>query len=234
MKLGRVFLSGCAVYIIVAACSAIDPGRPGREAVVVAASGGESSSAAAVVGAGPGGGSGGRSGASAGGGIMDPVPTANADPTSGARLMAHFWSGADGSKSYMDGLWYDRMMDTDCGVTRASDGRYRCMPYWGLRGYYPLIAPAIIQNHYSDATCTIPISLAVQGAPSPRFATKMATQSDHERYYRIGAILYIESAYAISGASCVATPVPEGYDSYGVGVEVSPDEFVEMTFQVEP
>jgi hypothetical protein len=121
MKIGRVFLSGCAVYVLVAACSAVgrrntdDSGLGGK--VGPSSGGGRMDSSGDVAGSG-----------AASGTYMDPVPIASADMTSGSRLKAKKWHGVDGSEGYVTGWWYDSQLMTDCGVRVAPDGKQRCLP----------------------------------------------------------------------------------------------------------
>jgi hypothetical protein len=175
MKVGRVFLSGCMVYVIVAACSAIDPAGQ-RGATSWQGDGGRGDGGTASMASGQGGvdgsgglggrpdvGSGGRGGSASnvgsggsGGSILDPVPTASADPISGTRLKARYWQGADGSKSYIDGAWYDSELDINCAAAIAADGTFRCLPTpydgtaseWVQVGFFA----------FEDSLCTQPIA----------------------------------------------------------------------------
>lgn len=233
MKIGRVFLSGCAVYFIVAACSAIDPGRPESEAVGVSASGGGRGNAGSAGGAGPDG-SGGRSGASAGGGVMDPVPTANADPASGTRLKAKFVVGSDGSKSYLDGQWYDSGLMIDCVATPAADGSTRCMPQ----------AAAYAGSLYSDPECTDLVAYSYYPCTEPRPSPSlvMLYSEVYEplcaparyRVRRTGSAMPGPVYSRRSSGACAGAELPVGYSFYELGAEVPLSDFVELTLAVEP
>lgn len=115
-----VFASGCAVYVIMAACSSMG----GSGGTSTSGGGGQAmtgggmatnSSGQAMGGGGMGSGgnamsSGGMSNGGNGGGsgrdsgifdvLTDPIPDADAQPMSGSRLKARFRLGADGSKEY--------------------------------------------------------------------------------------------------------------------------------------
>src|SRR5215212_7630887 len=95
----RMLTGGCMVYVALAACNAAEHrGKPP--------------------------GSNGKDGS----GFVDPVPSAKADPTNGARLKAKVRTGEDGTKEYISGIWYDAERQEECAFTTAADGKERCMP----------------------------------------------------------------------------------------------------------
>lgn len=225
MKVGRVFLSGCAVYVIVAACSAMDPGRlggGGGGSVPVASGVGDSGGMASV----------GALGSGGTGGFLDPVSPASADPTSGTRLKAKSWHGTDGSIQYISGMWYDRDMMTDCMPFEASDASIRCLPAPSMPVYSDLAA-------YEDSQCT---SMLVQQPPctmSQRFVFDYGLSSQvacpgRVRVRELGAQVTVTSYYRRSGNSCVAQPPVSGILLRRAGDEIPPNQFVEMTLHVEP
>lgn len=260
MKSLYVFLSGCMVYVLVAACSAMDPGRAGGggsapHAAVVGGAGGVAVMASGAAGhdgasvgiggasgasvgvGGHGGmsssaGHGGALGAGGAGGFLDPVPPAHADPTSGTRLKARFWMNADGSKSYLDGIWYDSLLMTDCAASKVpGDSVYRCTP-----GNMPGDLDDAWVNGlvgFTDAACSTPIIGESSSRSAPKFALfgRYAPPS----FRRVGRVAGTSSFYEFdSNVSCVAgTPAP-GYIYYTLGPAMAPSEFVEMTMHVEP
>jgi len=63
----------------------------------------------------------GAGGNGAGGSEMGP-----AGYTSGSRLKAHYFVGADGSRQFR--AWYDSQLDMLCDWARATDNKTRCLP----------------------------------------------------------------------------------------------------------
>jgi len=187
MQLGRtfgVFVSGCFVYVAVAACSS--SGTMGMSGSSVSGSGGHGGAVAASSSSGHGGhggavaaGGGGHGGAMAASGgagtdgaggkgvggdsgifdaLTDPVPDAFAgteDPASGTRLKGKFIAGADGSKMYLPSVWYDSQRQEDCAFGTAGDGMLRCLPT-SVQDF-PLF--------YTDAQCTKPFAILASGPP---------------------------------------------------------------------
>lgn len=225
MKIGRVFLSGCAVYVLVTACSAMS--SPGGES----SSGGRSAGGNGHGGAtgGFGGGSAGAGGRGGAGGFLDPVPPANADPTSGSRLKAKSWRGADGSVQYVAGVWWDSELEVDCTPARTSDGVMRCLPA-------PTNA-AVSSGVYEDASCTT-LLFYLQ---SPCDLGRLVMLYDHFeqcawRYtvHEVGDRVTISTWYSLDAGGCTELPHDQALTFYRIGPELSPERFVEMTLRVEP
>ncbi len=139
-----VFLSGCSVYVLMAACSGSDMSTASH------------SSSGSVAGGGRGGGGGGAATASSSGGhggtaedsgifdvLTDPVPDADAAPMSGARLKKKYLLGDDGTREDLPG-WYDSQRLEDCNFMLASDGKSRCLP-GAQNGYLAFTDPACSQ-----------------------------------------------------------------------------------------
>lgn len=220
MKSVRIFLSACLVYVIVAACSAMDPayvvghgGAGGSETATTSVSGGA-----------------GHGGAAGQGGLMDPVPPADAEPTDGSRLKARYWTGDDGSKSYAPGQWYDSQLDLACSPAPVSEREYRCMPVSGISGS-PL-------DMYSDAACSQKLRVTwICSGTKARFAMTIATSGpcgtvvSGPHVYTIGAMVPQSTTLYIKGASSCAAFWPAGYDVYTVGAEVPLSTFVGMTLR---
>lgn len=240
MKVGRVFLSGCAVYVIVAACSAIDPAGQ-RGATSGRGDGGTASMASGAAGADGSSGLGGRpdvgvgdrgatggSGSSGGssGAIMDPVPEASADPVSGTRLKAVYVEGSDGSKAYYGGSWFDSELGVNCVTLTAADDRIRCMPPGGLN-------PSA--GYYEDALCTVgaPAGPCASIAQEVYILTEAVGDTCSTRYhyrpFRRGAQL--STVYGIRSGACVAVDLPIGWTAYAHGSEMPPSSFVEITMR---
>lgn len=239
MKVGRVFLSGCAVYVIVAACSAIDPAGQ-RGATSGRGDGGTAAMASGAAGADGSGGLGGRpdvgvggSGATGGSGvsggssgtIMDPVPPANADPISGTRLKALYVEGSDGSKAYALG-WHDVDLGVDCVQMTTADGRSRCVPWVGL---------GTSNQYFSDPSCAAAVALGTCGYAYGDYV-HMTHNSDAEcpyaavlRVFRRGP--QISTVYALRSGVCEAAALPTGFIAYAIGTEVPPSSFVELTMR---
>ena len=114
----RLVVGSVAVYVIVAACSANEGNTPSAVKNGTAATGGTTNA---------------NGGTNSNGGslltaITNPIPDAAAQAaTSGTRLKASYYVGADGSKEFI-GL-YDSQLGVNCSFYSASDGTSRCMPW---------------------------------------------------------------------------------------------------------
>ena len=118
----KTFGGACLVYVVIAACNA------GENSARYVDSDGSAPN-----------GHDGSSGADGSGGdlldaLTNPVADAKADPaTSGTRLKAKYYAGADGSRQFVG--WHDAQRDEDCYFGAAADGVLRCAPFRGDRGW---------------------------------------------------------------------------------------------------
>jgi len=130
-EIGRLIAGSLAIYVVMAACSATESANRTTKAAggtsAIAANGGTTSSVVE-------GGATGITSYSSGSSsiintIVNPVKDAYAS-TSGSRLKAKFRTGSDGSKEYLEGLWWDSERSEDCTVSPyvMTDGTYRCLP----------------------------------------------------------------------------------------------------------
>jgi hypothetical protein len=170
------------------------------------------------------------------GGIMDPVPDANAEPKSGTRLKARMLIGEDGSRQWNYG-WHDSQRDEDCTFTLASDGVMRCLPMTAA-------ASAVGSGYFADAACSQPLAFVAVVGPCngntqkpPKSAYRAgplcgATYS--YEIYEVGAAFDGATIYVKSGASCLSTPTPASYAYYALGTQVPASSFVGAIEQVEP
>jgi len=132
----KAMFAGCIVYVVMAACGG-SKGAPGFASKDGGGSIGDGSSS----GSGPGG----DNDSDLVDALTNPVPDANAEPTtSGSRLKARYYVGEDGSRQFVG--WYDSQRKEECSFLSAGDGETRCLP----AGAYPI-------GVYSDANCTTPI-----------------------------------------------------------------------------
>jgi len=59
-------------------------------------------------------------------GSSGPVPDANADPTSGSRLLVEYLQADDGATQPVG--WFDSTRNEECAWATADDGQLRCLP----------------------------------------------------------------------------------------------------------
>lgn len=190
----KILVGGSVVYLALAACTASEHGRTPS------------------------------SGASSGSGITDPVPNANADPTSGSRLKAKYRTSEDGSKEYLSGIWYDSNRKEDCQFATASDGKERCLP----------IASTSL-SYYSDDACTQWIASASSADCAPKYGMtfEQATcGAASVHIFPVGAKTMPAKLYVKSGSSCLAAGSPDPAAAYfALGAELGASAFVESSVQ---
>jgi hypothetical protein len=208
MKMRDVCLSllgGALVYVAMAACSA------GGDAGSVGSVGGVGSGGSAV-----------RSANGGSGSLMNPVPTASADPVSGTRLKAQYMIADDGSKEYVTDLWFDSQRNETCAFTVAGDGKQRCIP------------GGAAASMYSDSSCSTPILAVPTGCTTPPYAVgtdlSTCTQTpDANHVYVVGpaATPAPTSLFMTSGTSCFSVgPAALGFAYYTIGAEIPAASFV--------
>ncbi|MGE5186189.1 MAG: hypothetical protein ACM31C_29240 [Acidobacteriota bacterium] len=130
--------------------------------------------------------------------------------TSGTRFRARLWTPGDGSDPIFAG-WRDTMLDTDCVLSAASDGKDRCMPNH-TRG----------DQYYADAACTVPLAW-IESSPCGHdgYAYFLdATSLFHE--LPIGAV-YTGPVY--KPGPCTPTTAPATGTLYSTGAEVPASAF---------
>lgn len=253
-----VFASGCAVYVIMAACTGTVTNNNGSQAT---SGGGHGASGGHAMGGG------GHGGTMTGGGdsgildaLMDPVPHADAEPMSGTRLKGKFRLGADGSKEYRvwlpktgsllydygpTTLWYDSQRQEDCAAAKAADGKMRCLP--------TETAPEI-SNLFTDAQCTNRVWRVPAGQPScvlppPKYvhapdmsAPCQLPDPNHPlytfRYFLVGALVAkpqtLYQLNLINNTCNLQGGADPTFAYYAVGPEIDPAAFVEFTDGVDP
>ena len=192
----KMLAGGCVIYVALAACNAAEHG------------GTRPSSRGA-----------------GGGGLVDPVPSAKADPASGSRLKAKLRTGDDGSKEYLSGVWYDTERQEDCIFETAADGRERCMP-----------PSQSVLTLFADAACKQAMAVASAACP-PKYSV-MSEQADcgaaRVHIYSIGATMTPARVYLSAGGTCIdAGPADPSAAYYEVGAEVPASSFVSATVQYQ-
>lgn len=210
MKIGRVMLSGIAVYVLVAACSAMD-----AQSVRSAGNGGHED------------GSGAGAGRGGGGGLIDPVPPVSADPTSGSRLRAKSWIGDDGSIMFQPGVWHDSKLGVDCVPAHDHDGQLRCLP-GALTGstVYPYFIDSACSVHAAFVPCwSGTVSFYSDPYDGPTQACSAAPW-----IHRLGA--RASKAYVNNGVGCIEQPITAGA-VFAPGDRVDPAEFVALREKTE-
>ena len=154
---------------------------------------------------------------------------------SGSRLKAHV---ATYSTSSSDGAtfsstrflgWIDTMRNEECTPALAADGVYRCLP------------AAAFGPYYADAACSIPIGISFINANdcnapktvkyvalSPPAATCPPPTTGPVLYAAAGSYSFYYAKFA-SGACSTAIAVGTSYVAVGLGAEVPPSSFAQMT-----
>jgi hypothetical protein len=193
----KMLAGGCVVYVALAACNAAEHG-------------GKPSGSTGSKGEG-------------GGGLVDPVPSAKADPVNGSRLKAKYRTGDDGSKEYLSGIWYDSERQEDCVFETGADGKQRCMPP-------SQTTPTI----FADAACKQPIAVGASECP-PKYAVMAEQQTCGSallHIYSIGMPMTPAKVYVSVGGTCFdAGPPDPGATYYQVGAEVPASSFVASAVQ---
>lgn len=227
LRTSAVFVSGCIVYYVMAACSGSqdsptaqpsgDPIGADGQAASSSSSGasGEPSSSGGSSDGSRGTSSGGSSGASG-----SPVPNAMADDwhKPGTRLKLRYYEVTDGAKQFRG--WWDSQRNEECFIGAHSDGTHRCMP----------TAEAFTANYFSSSACSIPVAIIVKGSPTPKYASK--AEGLGTRRHSIGAT----SAELYSGAPGQCTSLASLLASYDVYVitEIASSSFAEAAIKTAP
>jgi hypothetical protein len=162
--------------------------------------------------------------------LTDPVSSASAQTmTSGSRLKAKWYVGADGSKQFLG--WHDSQLNTDCDFGVASDGATRCIPA------YP--AGALVATYFADAACSQPIAYLYPGCATPTYASQSASAScalkPVTQIFSIAGV-YGGTVYQGTSSSCTAvtaTTILSLYTFYSIGTESPPSQFVQATVQTD-
>lgn len=230
----KVLGSGCAVYLLVAACGAVGapPGLAGG-----AGSGGEGGDETAGAG-----GSGGAGGILDAGidvladstidavtdALTDPIPDAVADVISdhevegggesGDRLKVRYYEGTDGSRFPMLQP-YDSELKTACSYRQTSDGAWRCVP------------PTVIASYFSDAGCSQGLAVT-----SPCGGVEYSATTDAcglgLRIFELGAAVTQAEVFSSSSGECKPLGNPclvASCAMRSVGAEVAASRFVSGT-----
>jgi hypothetical protein len=157
--------------------------------------------------------------------LLDPVPKAAADPTSGSRLRARYRLAGDGSKEYLPGSWFDSQRNETCAFVMAADGQERCLP------------DGVSVVAYADSQCMTPIVMAPASCSTPSYAQTLDSASCGDavpatHVLAVGAAMTPTGLYLKNGTNCFsAGPVVTGYNYYDVGAEVPASAFVSATTQ---
>lgn len=213
---GLSLLGGGLVYVAMAACSGGGAGSSGHAA---GAGGHGTGSGGATTKVGPGFDSGIIDA------ILDPVPTASADPTSGSRLKAQYRLGDDGSKEYIAGSWFDSQRSEVCSFGPAADGTQRCMP------------DGAVASVFADDTCQSPLLMLESSCTAPSYALQIAPSTCDANpgaihVFSVGAATTPSTLYVQAGSTCYqAGTATSGFTYYAVGAEIPPSSFVGATNQ---
>lgn len=227
-------VGGGVVYVAMAACSAGAVGPSGATgsatgtSSLVGAGGMSGSSGATGMGGLPQTGQGGGTGMGGDDGgiwdaLMDPVPEAAADPTSGSRLKAKYRVADDGSKAYLPYEWFDSERNETCFFGVAADGKERCLP----GGHHAT------SGFFTDPACSMPIAYTfagcqpdyvVVGEPNPPNACIFNVAVTH--LHNLGPAINPATVYSKSGNSCSGGPPSPQFIYFGIGAEIPASSFV--------
>jgi hypothetical protein len=98
---------------------------------------------------------------------------------SGTRLTLIFLESADGLRVARVDRFFDALLQVDCAVATASDGRQRCMPVPDaplVAGFTTAIANVPqVGVYYDDPACSHQVALAAYAGPAPRFLYTQTT-----------------------------------------------------------
>jgi hypothetical protein len=208
-NVAKLVAGSCAVYFVVAACSAYSEDTPGGQAT------------------GPDGSTPAPTATSTG-----PVPNALADGhRSGTRLKLRFWEGSDGAKQFID--FFDSELQTSCTVNagnKTADGKVRCLPknggemFFGDTGCKTIITFAVAKTDDPPKIGAVPRTTYNDYFQIGPLTTPPAT------IYRGGR----DNTGPGGQEGCAATtPNTTLYAFYAVGAPLAPTAFVEMTMKTE-
>jgi hypothetical protein len=144
---------------------------------------------------------------------------------SGSRLRVLSWASEGGGLAF-SGVLHDELLDVNCMMQTATDGRLRCLP-----------ATSWYDTAYADPECTERVVVRrscdsdryALGAPRP---TASCDEPVGVPVYAIGATRTERMVYVPTGG-CVAVPVEAGSSVVELGEELSPSEFVGAEVVVE-
>jgi hypothetical protein len=229
MKTIRVFLSGVAVYFLVAILHACGDSAPAQVAATSSGAGGEHGT----------GGAGGAkpstsiaasgSGMGGFGGMMNPVPDADANE-SGTRLKVKYMAGGDGSKSFF--ALYDSLLKENCSYVTMTDGTSRCAP----TGILELAS----SKTFLESTCSTQVVLvnptACGGVPGYLRGTSDSCNGGPYIYkvFPIGAIVPGTIVYYLAGGVCKPQSLYVWQEIRTLGAEMPPSSFVAGTLTIDP
>lgn len=151
--------------------------------------------------------------------LLVPVKEAQAQE-SGTRLKARYYSGADGSRQFLN--WFDSELGTQCSFADLGDGVLRCVP------------PVTGVVHYADSACTQIIYSTINnpcGATQASFLRVPYPDSNgacspQYRYFEPGAQTTPQTLYNRSGTGCVEVNVDAGQTYWFAGAELPITSFV--------
>lgn len=160
---------------------------------------------------------------------------AGAVTSSGTRLRARFYTGADGAREFIG--WHDTKLDVDCNIGPAENvTTLRCLP--------KLAAP----SYFADAACLVPtyyVKATVQDQTcKPVANVKYGTVSSWQgcsanfvaTFVALGNIEFTGPLYGEGQSGCAATGIVAGSDptaAYFTATDIPADTFQEMVATVE-
>lgn len=175
------------------------------------------------------GGAGGASstGVGGGGGAGGETASPPAGFTSGSRLRARVYTGADGAEQLAG--FYDQQLGSNCTVGPASDGSLRCLPGGYLNAGY-----------FRDAGCTQRAALA----PKPcvladtyarvSLAYNGSCSEPRTQIFPIGSATSAANLYSGTPGSCSGPINLSGsYDAFALGAELPPSAMVAITETID-
>ncbi len=135
--------------------------------------------------------------------------------------------GGDGSRQQLG--FFDTMRMENCTFVTATDGTQRCLPLESL---------AQDIGHFADAQCTMRIFVvSITCAVVPKYGVRIPSSCPVAwDVHTLGAELSPTptQVFGLSGGNCVAVSPAAGYRLFADRGSVSPTDFVQGNFVVEP
>jgi hypothetical protein len=147
--------------------------------------------------------------------------------TSGSRVKAQWFMGADGSRQFRG--WLDTATGEPCTYVMATDGAYRCLP-----PSVPSITWSVV---YADDACTQPVLAEFPGNGMPQTPVQYARISGYEadRYVKSGGAIPTPAELWIAGAgTCAQDPAKLDAFFYFLMTELAPSFFPAASVTTDP
>jgi hypothetical protein len=147
------------------------------------------------------------------------------DETTTSPLRLEFWALPDGRRLSTGG-WFDSSVDDGCELVAVGDEHFRCVSgryEASSRGYW-----------FSDALCTVPLSVTWDGACPDKYAVfdDPVSCSGAKSFHTVGP-KHTDAVFSRLVASngvgpCMPAELPKGYVAYAISPPVPPSRFQDV------